>query len=174
MPCVEQLCGCRPQVKEVALMHSEGILAGEMKHGPLALVDEHLPIIVICTRDRMYHKMLSVVQQLLARCAAAVAACICNCTTLSACVQSRLLRCGVDHRPHAHLHVCMALSLTPELLGLSLCERMQVGGPEIMWGCIKCRGAQMIVVCNAGDTEVEEICASRCRLIKACPLERRI
>ena len=49
-------------------MHSEGILAGEMKHGPLALVDEHLPIIVICTRDRMYHKMLSVVQQLLARC----------------------------------------------------------------------------------------------------------
>ena len=55
------------QVKEVALMHSEGLLAGEMKHGPLALVDEHLPIIVIATRDRMYAKMLSVVQQLLAR-----------------------------------------------------------------------------------------------------------
>ena len=48
-------------------MHSEGILAGEMKHGPLALVDELLPIIVIATRDRMYQKMLSVVQQLLAR-----------------------------------------------------------------------------------------------------------
>ena len=57
----------RSQVKEVALMHSEGILAGEMKHGPLALVDERLPIIVIATRDRMYGKMLSVVQQLLAR-----------------------------------------------------------------------------------------------------------
>ncbi|EIE25165.1 isomerising glucosamine-fructose-6-phosphate aminotransferase [Coccomyxa subellipsoidea C-169] len=55
------------KVKEVALMHSEGILAGEMKHGPLALVDELLPIIVIATRDRMYQKMLSVVQQLLAR-----------------------------------------------------------------------------------------------------------
>ena len=39
------------KVKEVALMHSEGILAGEMKHGPLALVDETLPIIVIATRD---------------------------------------------------------------------------------------------------------------------------
>jgi glucosamine--fructose-6-phosphate aminotransferase (isomerizing) len=39
------------KVKEVALMHSEGILAGEMKHGPLALVDENLPIIVIATRD---------------------------------------------------------------------------------------------------------------------------
>lgn len=59
--------GVRAQVKEVALMHSEGILAGEMKHGPLALVDELLPIIVIATRDRMYQKMLSVVQQLLAR-----------------------------------------------------------------------------------------------------------
>ncbi|CAE6227487.1 unnamed protein product [Arabidopsis arenosa] len=39
------------KVKEVALMHSEGILAGEMKHGPLALVDENLPIAVIATRD---------------------------------------------------------------------------------------------------------------------------
>ena len=33
------------QVKEVALMHSEGILAGEMKHGPLALVDDTMPIL---------------------------------------------------------------------------------------------------------------------------------
>ena len=39
------------KVKEVALTHSEGILAGEMKHGPLALVDETLPIFVIATRD---------------------------------------------------------------------------------------------------------------------------
>ncbi|CAN6443263.1 unnamed protein product [Victoria cruziana] len=39
------------KVKEVALMHSEGMLAGEMKHGPLALVDETLPIVVIATRD---------------------------------------------------------------------------------------------------------------------------
>lgn len=55
------------KVKEVALIHSEGILAGEIKHGPLALVDEKLPIIVIATKDAMYKKMLSVVQQLCAR-----------------------------------------------------------------------------------------------------------
>lgn len=42
------------KVKEVALMHSEGILAGEMKHGPLALVDESLPIFVIATRDACF------------------------------------------------------------------------------------------------------------------------
>ncbi|CAA2967935.1 glutamine--fructose-6-phosphate aminotransferase [isomerizing] 2 [Olea europaea subsp. europaea] len=55
------------KVKEVALMHSEGILAGEMKHGPLALVDETLPIFVIATRDACFSKQQSVIQQLHAR-----------------------------------------------------------------------------------------------------------
>jgi len=55
------------KVKEVALVHSEGILAGEMKHGPLALVDKHMPIIVVCTNDGSYEKQQSVVQQLKAR-----------------------------------------------------------------------------------------------------------
>ncbi|KAF3338008.1 glutamine--fructose-6-phosphate aminotransferase [Carex littledalei] len=55
------------KVKEVALMHSEGMLAGEMKHGPLALVDEHLPIIVIATQDDSFSKQQSVIQQLHAR-----------------------------------------------------------------------------------------------------------
>ncbi|KAB1228208.1 Glutamine--fructose-6-phosphate aminotransferase [isomerizing] 2 [Morella rubra] len=55
------------KVKEVALMHSEGILAGEMKHGPLALVDETLPIVVIATRDTCFSKQQSVIQQLHAR-----------------------------------------------------------------------------------------------------------
>lgn len=63
------------QVKEVALMHSEGILAGEMKHGPLALVDENMPIIVIATRDRMHAKMQSVIQQLRARNARLIVLC---------------------------------------------------------------------------------------------------
>ena len=55
------------KVKEVALLHSEGILAGEMKHGPLALVDETMPLIVVATRDSSYRKQESVVQQLKAR-----------------------------------------------------------------------------------------------------------
>ena len=48
-------------------MHSEGILAGEMKHGPLALVDEHMPLLVVATRDGHAAKARSVLQQLLAR-----------------------------------------------------------------------------------------------------------
>ncbi|KIY97122.1 glucosamine--fructose-6-phosphateaminotransferase (isomerizing) [Monoraphidium neglectum] len=63
------------KVKEVALIHSEGINAGEMKHGPLALVDENLPIIVIATQDNMHRKMESVIQQLLARSAKLVILC---------------------------------------------------------------------------------------------------
>jgi glucosamine--fructose-6-phosphate aminotransferase (isomerizing) len=62
-------------MKEVALIHSEGILAGEMKHGPLALVDETLPVLVVATRDRMYGKMQSVIQQLLARGAKLIVLC---------------------------------------------------------------------------------------------------
>uniref|UniRef100_A0A7S0WPK8 glutamine--fructose-6-phosphate transaminase (isomerizing) n=1 Tax=Chlamydomonas leiostraca TaxID=1034604 RepID=A0A7S0WPK8_9CHLO len=63
------------KTKEVALIHSEGILAGEMKHGPLALVDENLPIVVVCTRDSMYKKMDGVIQQLLARSARLLIVC---------------------------------------------------------------------------------------------------
>ena len=63
------------KVKEVSLMHSEGILAGEMKHGPLALVDEEMPIVAIATRDRMHGKMLSVIEQLRARGAKLIVVC---------------------------------------------------------------------------------------------------
>jgi len=55
------------KVKEVALMHSEGILAGEMKHGPLALVDGAMPLLCIATSDAHLPKMESVCEQLRAR-----------------------------------------------------------------------------------------------------------
>lgn len=58
---------CALKVKEVALVHSEGLLAGEMKHGPLALVDDKIPLIVVATRDSTYVKMQNVIQQLRAR-----------------------------------------------------------------------------------------------------------
>lgn len=63
------------KVKEVSYMHSEGINAGEMKHGPLALVDEHMPIIVVATMDEMHNKMQGVIQQLMARNARLIIVC---------------------------------------------------------------------------------------------------
>ena len=48
-------------------MHSEGILAGELKHGPLALIDENMPVIIIMTRDSLYPKVQSAFAQITAR-----------------------------------------------------------------------------------------------------------
>lgn len=55
------------KVKELSYMHSEGILAGELKHGPLALIDEAMPILMIVVRDPVYRKCMNALQQVLAR-----------------------------------------------------------------------------------------------------------
>ncbi len=55
------------KVKEIAYIHSEGILAGELKHGPLALLDERVLTFVFATQDSLYDKMISVIEQLKAR-----------------------------------------------------------------------------------------------------------
>ena len=48
-------------------MHSEGILSGELKHGPLALVDEDLPIVMIVCEDTTFGKCVNALQQVTAR-----------------------------------------------------------------------------------------------------------
>jgi glutamine---fructose-6-phosphate transaminase (isomerizing) len=55
------------KIKEVSYMHSEGILAGELKHGPLALIDENMPVILIMTKDSNYAKTTNALQQVTAR-----------------------------------------------------------------------------------------------------------
>ncbi|GJJ14826.1 glutamine--fructose-6-phosphate transaminase(isomerizing) [Clathrus columnatus] len=55
------------KIKEISYMHSEGILAGELKHGPLALIDENMPVIIIMTRDSLYPKVQSAFAQITAR-----------------------------------------------------------------------------------------------------------
>ncbi|KNE66182.1 glutamine-fructose-6-phosphate transaminase (isomerizing) [Allomyces macrogynus ATCC 38327] len=55
------------KIKEVSYMHSEGILAGELKHGPLALIDETMPVILIMTKDSLYPKVQSAYEQVTAR-----------------------------------------------------------------------------------------------------------
>ncbi|XP_060820783.1 glutamine--fructose-6-phosphate aminotransferase [isomerizing] 2-like isoform X3 [Bombus pascuorum] len=55
------------KVKELTYMHSEGIMAGELKHGPLALVDDSMPVIMIVMRDPVYVKCINALQQVTAR-----------------------------------------------------------------------------------------------------------
>tara|TARA_B100001121_G_scaffold306066_1_gene324893 strand:+ start:1 stop:954 length:954 start_codon:yes stop_codon:yes gene_type:complete len=55
------------KLKELSYLHAEGYPAGEMKHGPLALIEEGLPVIVIAPNDRYYEKTLSNTQEVIAR-----------------------------------------------------------------------------------------------------------
>jgi len=55
------------KVKELTYMHSEGIQAGELKHGPLALVDSTVPIVMMVMRDHVYTKCVNALQQVTAR-----------------------------------------------------------------------------------------------------------
>ena len=55
------------KLKEISYIHAEGYAAGEMKHGPIALIDEKVPIIVIAPHDALYEKTISNMQEVMAR-----------------------------------------------------------------------------------------------------------
>ena len=55
------------KLKELSYIHAEGYPAGEMKHGPLALIEEGLPVIVIAPKDKYFEKTLSNMQEVIAR-----------------------------------------------------------------------------------------------------------
>jgi glucosamine--fructose-6-phosphate aminotransferase (isomerizing) len=55
------------KLKEISYIHAEGYPAGEMKHGPIALIDKEMPVIAIATRDPWYDKMISQIEQAKAR-----------------------------------------------------------------------------------------------------------
>jgi glucosamine--fructose-6-phosphate aminotransferase (isomerizing) len=54
-------------LKEISYIHAEGYPAGEMKHGPIALIDERMPIVTIAPRDEVFDKMLGNIQEARAR-----------------------------------------------------------------------------------------------------------
>ena len=55
------------KLKEISYIHAEGYAAGELKHGPIALVDENMPVVVIAPSDRMFEKTISNMQEVAAR-----------------------------------------------------------------------------------------------------------
>ena len=55
------------KLKEISYIHAEGYAAGELKHGPIALVDKDVPIIVMAPRDALFDKTLSNMQEVMAR-----------------------------------------------------------------------------------------------------------
>src|SRR5205814_8922870 len=55
------------KLKEISYIHAEGYPAAEMKHGPIALVDENLPVIFVATTDDYHNKIVSNIQEIKAR-----------------------------------------------------------------------------------------------------------
>ena len=55
------------KLKELAYVHAEGYPAGEMKHGPLALIEEGMPVVVLAPRDEHYKKTVSNMQEVISR-----------------------------------------------------------------------------------------------------------
>jgi glutamine---fructose-6-phosphate transaminase (isomerizing) len=55
------------KLKEISYIHAEGYPAAEMKHGPIALIDQSMPVVFICTRDSAYEKIMSNMQEVRAR-----------------------------------------------------------------------------------------------------------
>jgi glucosamine--fructose-6-phosphate aminotransferase (isomerizing) len=55
------------KLKEISYIHAEGYPAGEMKHGPIALIDQSMPVVALCPRDLVYEKMLGNVEEVKAR-----------------------------------------------------------------------------------------------------------
>ena len=55
------------KLKELSYLHAEGYPAGEMKHGPLALIEEGLPVVILAPRDRYFEKTISNMQEVIAR-----------------------------------------------------------------------------------------------------------
>ena len=61
------------KLKEISYIHAEGYPAGEMKHGPIALIDEQMPVVAIAPADHVYEKMLSNIQEAKARMGSVIA-----------------------------------------------------------------------------------------------------
>ena len=55
------------KLKEISYIHAEGYPAAEMKHGPIALIDENMPVVVVATKDDSYEKIISNIQEIKAR-----------------------------------------------------------------------------------------------------------
>jgi glucosamine--fructose-6-phosphate aminotransferase (isomerizing) len=95
------------KLKEISYIHAEGYPAGEMKHGPIALIDREMPTVVIAPRDGVYDKMISQVEQVKAR----------NGTVLAvAHGDDDYIRGKVDHVlpvPHSHELLMPILAVIP-------------------------------------------------------------
>ncbi|MBI1945217.1 MAG: glutamine--fructose-6-phosphate transaminase (isomerizing) [Deltaproteobacteria bacterium] len=95
------------KLKEISYIHAEGYAAGEMKHGPIALIDEHMPVIVLALRGPGYEKVLSNLEEVRARGGRVIAVGTEDDAELSQHAEAVL------RIPAAHPHTTPALAVIP-------------------------------------------------------------
>jgi glucosamine--fructose-6-phosphate aminotransferase (isomerizing) len=76
------------KLKEISYIHAEGYPAGEMKHGPIALIDEHMPVVALATHDHVFEKMQGNIQEAKARGGSIIAITTAGDTTLAQLLDS--------------------------------------------------------------------------------------
>ena len=76
------------KLKEISYIHAEGYPAGEMKHGPIALIDEQMPVVALATHDHVFEKMQGNIQEAKARGGSIIAITTAGDTTLSELLDS--------------------------------------------------------------------------------------
>lgn len=92
------------KVKEIAYIHAEGLLTSELKHGPLAMVDDNVCLIVFATQNNHYMKMVSVIEQLKARNGTLYVVCDDNDTTMKSILDEKyLIRVPNNHQITQHI-----------------------------------------------------------------------
>jgi glucosamine--fructose-6-phosphate aminotransferase (isomerizing) len=102
------------KLKEISYIHAEGYPAGEMKHGPIALIDEKMPVVAIAPHDHVYEKMLSNVQEAKARGGSVIAI-----TTVGDDTMWRLLNGNTDS-------IITIPAISPELAPIAIVVPLQL------------------------------------------------
>jgi glutamine---fructose-6-phosphate transaminase (isomerizing) len=110
------------KLKEISYIHAEGYPAGEMKHGPIALIDEHLPVVIIAPHDHVFEKMVGNMQEVKARGGRVIALTTRGDKKLSAILdRARDFIIEVPHTPELLTPIAMVLPL--QLLAYDIAVR---------------------------------------------------
>ncbi len=100
------------KLKEISYIHAEGYPAGEMKHGPIALIDEQMPVVAIAPRDHVFEKMIGNMQEVKARGGSVVALTTRGDTKLGAILDPKLdVIIEVPHAPELLMPIVMVVPL---------------------------------------------------------------
>ena len=110
------------KLKEISYIHAEGYPAGEMKHGPIALIDENMPVVTIAPQDHVFEKMIGNMQEAKARGGSIIALTTKGNNTLASILdRSRDVVIEVPQAPELLLPIVMVVPL--QLLAYSIAVR---------------------------------------------------